>query len=102
MSSAVPLTADQIADLANTLPLWRVDDAKAIARDFKFADFSAAFDFMTEVAGVAEVMDHHPEWSNVYDKVSIRLTTHDTGGLSDKDIALAEAVDAAAISFKGH
>ncbi|MDC7683553.1 4a-hydroxytetrahydrobiopterin dehydratase [Asticcacaulis sp. BYS171W] len=102
MTSAVPLTADQVADLANTLPLWRIADGKAVLRDLKFADFSAAFDFMTEVAGVAEVMDHHPEWSNVYDRVSIRLTTHDTGGLSDKDIALAEAIDAAAIQFKGH
>ncbi|UDF04102.1 4a-hydroxytetrahydrobiopterin dehydratase [Asticcacaulis sp. AND118] len=101
MPAATPLTNEQIADLSRTLPLWAVEDGgKAIKRDLKFADFSAAFDFMTEVAGVAEVMDHHPEWSNVYDKVSIRLSTHDTGGLTDRDLELATAIDAAAANFR--
>ena len=67
--------------------------ADAISRQFKFKDFSEAFAFMTRVALLAQSADHHPEWSNVYNKVSITLTTHDAGGLSDKDIALATAID---------
>ena len=73
---------------------WTYDtSADAIVRDFKFKDFSKAFAFMTRVALLAQAADHHPEWSNVYNKVSIKLTTHDAGGLSDKDVALAEAID---------
>ncbi|MFT3996493.1 MAG: 4a-hydroxytetrahydrobiopterin dehydratase [Asticcacaulis sp.] len=101
MPAAVPLSSEQIEALSATLPLWRIEDGRAaIVREMRFSDFSQAFDFMTEVAGVAEVMDHHPEWSNVYNKVSIRLTTHDVGGLSDRDIALATAIDAAAANFR--
>jgi 4a-hydroxytetrahydrobiopterin dehydratase len=59
----------------------------------KFADFNAAFGFMTRVALVAEKLDHHPEWSNVWNRVTITLTTHDAGGLSGRDLALAEAID---------
>ena len=77
-----------------TLPDWRHDAAAAaIRRDFRFADFSQAFAFMTRVALLAEKADHHPEWSNVYNRVSIALSTHDAGGLTDKDIALATAID---------
>lgn len=70
-------------------------DAKedAITRAFKFADFSEAFAFMTRVALAAEKAGHHPDWSNSYNKVTISLTTHDAGGLSGRDIALAEAID---------
>lgn len=101
MPAATSLTNEQIAGLSETLPLWAVEEGgKAIKRDLTFADFSVAFDFMTEVAGVAEVMDHHPEWSNVYNKVSIRLSTHDTGGLTDRDLGLATAIDAAAANFR--
>ncbi|KIT15430.1 4a-hydroxytetrahydrobiopterin dehydratase [Jannaschia aquimarina] len=66
----------------------------ALEREFKFRDFSEAWAFMSRVALLAEAQDHHPEWSNVYNCVSIRLTTHDAGGLTDKDRKLAEAIDA--------
>ena len=65
----------------------------AIERAFKFKDFSAAWGFMTRVALIAEKLDHHPEWSNVYNKVSIVLTTHDAGGLSVRDVMMAKAID---------
>ncbi len=68
----------------------------AIARSYKFADFSAAFAFMTRVALMAEKLDHHPEWFNVYNKVDIVLTTHSAGGLSMLDVKLAQFCDAAA------
>ena len=68
----------------------------AIAKTFKFADFNAAFGFMTRVALMADKMDHHPEWSNVYNKVDVVLTTHDAGGVTDKDVELAAFMDAAA------
>lgn len=79
----------------DTLGDWRFDaDKDAIVRDFKFKNFVEAFGFMAQVALLAEKADHHPEWSNVYNRVSILLTTHDAGGLSDKDIALARVIDA--------
>jgi 4a-hydroxytetrahydrobiopterin dehydratase len=77
------------------LPDWDHDEARdAITRSFAFADFSEAFAFMTRVALLAEKADHHPEWSNVYNRVDILLTTHDAGGLSDRDIDMARAIDA--------
>jgi 4a-hydroxytetrahydrobiopterin dehydratase len=66
---------------------------EAIAKTFVFADFNEAFGFMTRAALVAEKMDHHPEWSNVYKTVVVTLTTHDAGGVTARDIALAEAMD---------
>ena len=73
---------------------WSYDDkANAVVQDFKFKDFSEAFAFMTRVALLAQSANHHPELSNVYNKVSIRLTTHDAGGVTAKDIALAQAID---------
>lgn len=68
----------------------------AIERGFRFDDFSAAFGFMTRVALAAEKADHHPEWSNVYNRVEILLTTHDAGGLSKRDIDMAHRIDALA------
>ncbi len=68
-------------------------DGLAITRDLQFADFSEAFAFMTRVALLAEQADHHPEWSNVYNKVHITLTTHDAGGLSARDVKMAKAID---------
>lgn len=83
--------------LAETLPDWRVlPDRDALARDWRFADFSAAWGFMSRVALLAERHDHHPEWSNTYGRVSIVLTTHDAGGLSARDVAMAQAIDALA------
>lgn len=75
------------------LPHWRLDDGK-LHRELKFADFVAAFAFMTKVALVAERMNHHPEWFNVYGTVRVWLTTHDEGGISDKDLALARVIGA--------
>jgi len=76
------------------LPEWReVDGRDAIARKFVFKDFNQAFGFMTRAALVAEKMDHHPEWFNVYKTVEVTLSTHDAGGLTDKDIALAKAME---------
>jgi 4a-hydroxytetrahydrobiopterin dehydratase len=73
---------------------WDYDEARdALTRSFLFADFSEAFAFMTRVALLAEKHDHHPEWSNVWNRVDILLTTHDAGGLSQRDIAMAQAID---------
>ena len=66
----------------------------AITRKFVFKDFNAAFGFMTRAALVAEKMDHHPEWSNVYNRVAIHLTSHDAGGLTERDFRLAQRIDA--------
>ena len=77
------------------LPAWRYDErARAIRRSFRFADFSEAFAFMTRVALAAERADHHPDWSNVWNRVEIALTTHDAGGLTDRDLDLAATIDA--------
>lgn len=76
------------------LPGWHeVEGRDAIARSLRFADFGAAFGFMTHVALVAERMNHHPEWFNVYNRVDITLSTHDAGGLSSLDLELARAID---------
>ena len=74
------------------VPGW-TRNGDGIERAYKFADFVAAFAFMSRVALLAEKADHHPEWSNVYNRVEIRLTTHDAGGLSTRDFALAKAID---------
>ena len=85
--------AERDAALAR-LPGWHLrGDGLAIARAFRFADFSQAFAFMTRVALLAEKVDHHPEWSNVWNRVEIALTTHEVGGLSRRDLDLAEAID---------
>lgn len=85
--------AERKAALAS-LPEWREADGRdAITRKFVFRDFNQAFGFMTRAALVAEKMDHHPEWFNVYRTVEVTLSTHDAGGLTDKDIALAKAMD---------
>jgi 4a-hydroxytetrahydrobiopterin dehydratase len=77
------------------IPDWTYDESRdAIARRVTFADFNQAFGFMTRVALIAEKADHHPEWSNVWNRVDIVLTTHDAGGLSQRDIAMAQAIDA--------
>lgn len=79
------------------LPGWTHDENRdAIRKSFRFAGFAQAFGFMAQVAIVAEKADHHPEWSNVYDRVDIVLTTHDAGGLTRRDIDLAHAIEAAA------
>ena len=88
--------ADRAAVLEQ-LPQWSSDaDAKGIRRTIRFADFAEAFGFMARVAILAEKADHHPEWFNVYNRVEILLTTHDAGGLSQRDVELASAIDAIA------
>jgi 4a-hydroxytetrahydrobiopterin dehydratase len=83
-----------VAALLAAHPDWALaTDGLGIERTFRFADFVAAFGFMTRVAILAEKADHHPEWSNVYNRVTIRLTTHDAGGLSARDADLAAAID---------
>lgn len=85
------------AALLARFPEWRHEPVRdAIIRQFKFADFAQAFGFMASVAIIAEKMDHHPEWSNVYNRVDILLTTHDADGLSARDAKLAEAIEALA------
>lgn len=77
------------------LPDWQMLTTRdALQRSFRFHDFSEAFAFMTRVALAAESMNHHPEWTNVYNKVDITLTTHDAGGVTDSDVALAQGIDA--------
>jgi len=88
--------ADRDALLAE-LPQWHLrEDGLAIERSLAFADFNAAFGFMTRVALHADKVDHHPEWFNVYNRVEITLTTHDAGGLSERDAEMARFVEAAA------
>ena len=92
---AIPQLTEQEREWAlSGLPEWSLrDDKLAIVRQFKFADFSQAFAFMTRVALIAEKRDHHPEWSNVYNRVEVTLTTHEAGGLSQRDVNMAWAID---------
>ena len=84
--------------IAQRLPAWRmVDGRDAIHRAFKFKDFGEAFGFMARAALVAEKMDHHPEWTNVWNRVEVTLSTHSAGGLTELDLALAEAMDKIAV-----
>ena len=88
--------SDRASALAKLKGWHEADDGKAITKTFAFDDFSAAFGFMARVALIAEKMDHHPDWSNSYDKVVVRLSTHSAGGVTDADVLLAEAMDAIA------
>src|SRR5580692_7449102 len=85
--------AARAAALARLAGWTDVSGRDAIAKTFVFADFNAAFGFMTRAALVAEKMDHHPEWSNVYKTVQVTLSTHDAGGVTRLDVALAEAME---------
>lgn len=90
------LSDDAVQALLAAHPAWTLTaDGLGIEREFRFADFVAAFGFMTRVALLAEKADHHPEWSNVYNRVTIRLTTHDAGGLSARDAEMAATIEAA-------
>jgi 4a-hydroxytetrahydrobiopterin dehydratase len=87
---AKQVTDAELSGLTN----WAPDkDRKSIHREFRFADFSEAWGFMNRVALLAESQNHHPEWSNVWNTVRITLSTHDAGGLTDKDVTLAKAID---------
>lgn len=90
-----PLNEADIGIALASLDGWALDgDGTALRRQFVFDSFVQAFGFMTQVALLAQQADHHPEWSNVYNKVDIRLTTHDAKGLTQRDIKLAQAIDA--------
>ena len=86
---AKPLSSAEIADALRVLPEWKVEN-DALAKTFKFGSFREALSFMVRVGFDAEAMDHHPEWTNVYDRVAVRLNTHDAGGkITAKDVTLA-------------
>jgi 4a-hydroxytetrahydrobiopterin dehydratase len=84
------------AALAGLAGWAKADGRDAISKSYRFADFAAAWDFMSKAAVKAERMDHHPEWFNVYNKVDVTLSTHDAGGVTEKDVELAEFMDEAA------
>ncbi|MEM1403497.1 MAG: 4a-hydroxytetrahydrobiopterin dehydratase [Pseudomonadota bacterium] len=87
------LSQEQVQAALEDLPGWAMDDGK-LYREFRFADFVSAFSFMSAVALHAERANHHPEWFNVYSAVSVWLTTHDAGGITQKDLDLAESMSA--------
>jgi 4a-hydroxytetrahydrobiopterin dehydratase len=96
------LTIDELKTALKRLPDWQIAAGReAISRKFQFVDFDAAFSFMTRCALLAAKMDHHPEWSNVYNKVEVTLSTHDEGGVTQKDIDLATAMDGYAVLNQG-
>ena len=92
-----------VVEALRGLPAWRAHegDRPAIERRLTFADFNAAFGFMTRVALYADKADHHPEWSNVYNRVEVLLTTHDADGVTAKDVDIARFIDEAAAAMGG-
>lgn len=94
MTKIEKLDPQKLDEELNTLSGWKkLDDRDAIFKRFKFKNFNEAWGFMTRIAFLAEKMDHHPEWFNVYNRVDITLTTHDAGGISHRDIAMAAEID---------
>jgi 4a-hydroxytetrahydrobiopterin dehydratase len=95
LSMPTRLTDGERAALAGKLPGWSLADGReAITRSFQFRDFNEAWGFMSRVALLAESQNHHPEWTNVWNRVRIELSTHDAGGLTGNDVKLAEAINA--------
>ncbi len=96
------LDAQQLRAQLGSLPDWTQGEERGglISREYRFADFNQAFGFMTQAALMAEKMNHHPEWSNVYNRVSVVLTTHDAQGLTMKDIELARFMDRCAAALQ--
>lgn len=95
-----PLSADARAHALATLPGWAFEEStQALTRELHFADFPTAFGFMTAVAIEAQSLDHHPDWSNAWATVTIALTTHSAGGLTERDVQLAERISAHAARF---
>jgi 4a-hydroxytetrahydrobiopterin dehydratase len=96
------LPIEELRAALKRLPDWRLAEGReAITRKFQFVDFDAAFAFMTRVALLAAKMDHHPEWFNVYNRLEVTLATHDAGGVTEKDIELAMAMDGYAALMSG-
>ena len=85
------LEESEVSARLGELPGWRLNDGK-LRREFRFHDFSEAFAFMTRVAMLAESRNHHPDWSNVYDRVTIELWSHDAGGITERDVAFAKEI----------
>jgi len=92
MAQKLPLA--EIQERLQDLNGWRYNEAGKLEKHFRFADFQQAFGFMTRVALIAEKMDHHPDWSNVWNQVRIELNSHDAGGVTKRDFKLAKAIDA--------
>lgn len=90
------LTSENILDQLQNIDNWTLNN-DTIRKDYTFKNFIEAMEFINKAAIIAEDLNHHPEWSNVYNKVSISLTTHDVGGISEKDFQLAKAIDALSI-----
>jgi 4a-hydroxytetrahydrobiopterin dehydratase len=91
------LTSNELKSAVEALDGWAIDDdGTAIIKKFKFSNFVTAFGFMTQMAIIAEKMNHHPEWFNVYSRVEVKLTTHDSSGVTELDIELAEKMNNAA------
>lgn len=95
MARPTKLSEAEIQSRLGALAGWSIEQAK-LFREFHFADFKQAFAFMTRAAAVADQLDHHPEWLNVYNKVRVHLATHDAGGITELDFKLAAAMNAAA------
>ncbi len=91
MAEVQKLSAKELQERLATLDGWVLDHGK-LYREFKFPNFIQAFGFMSQVALIAEAMNHHPEWFNVYNRVRIHLATHEAGGISDKDVELANKI----------
>ncbi|MHC4077432.1 MAG: 4a-hydroxytetrahydrobiopterin dehydratase [Planctomycetota bacterium] len=92
MTSPTKLTEEQIRQTLEQLPEWDLQDGK-LHRKLRFRDFREALGFMVAIGCVAEARNHHPEWCNVYNRVEVWLTTHDAGGLTEKDVALAKEIE---------
>ena len=99
MSTLNKLSADQILSQLKEMSNWAFENEK-LSAEFIFADFVSAFGFMSSIALVAEKLDHHPEWFNVYNKVKIQLSTHDVDGVSENDFVLAAQIDRIAVRFQ--
>ena len=98
---SVPKLLPEDMDFQGLLPAWSLSaDAKTLSQEFIFADFKCAFEFMTLVARYTEEIDHHPDWSNSWNRVSVRLTTHSKKGLTELDFAMAKVMDQFALQLK--
>ena len=95
MSQVALLTPAEVESALSTLPEWSITDGK-LHREYRFADFTHAFGFMAAAATAIEKMDHHPEWFNVYGRVTVVLWSHDAGGLTARDVRLAQKLEAIA------
>jgi len=95
MANPMKLTEAELAAALKNLAEWKLEGGK-LHREYAFADFITAFGFMASAALVAQGMDHHPEWFNVWNKVRVDLTTHDAGGITELDVKLAQAMEALA------